>query len=91
MRRLGMASLAVLYVGDRADQDFSTFERVTLPSYTRVDLAAEGFVRHPHAGTPGIAVRARLENVFNAKYEEARYYPARPRVLFLGAQVWFGD
>jgi vitamin B12 transporter len=92
-RRLGMASLSVLYVGDRVDQDFSTFPapRVTLPSYTRVDVTAEGIVRRPRGGAPGIAVRARLENAFNRSYEEVTNFPARPRVLFLGAHVWFGD
>ena len=39
----GSASVTAQYVGDRDDEDFSSFPttRVTLPSYVRVDLAGE--------------------------------------------------
>ncbi|HUL02748.1 MAG TPA: TonB-dependent receptor [Gemmatimonadales bacterium] len=93
VRGRGSASLSVTYVGERADQDFSTFPapRVMLPSYARVDLGGEAVLVRPHAGTPGVTARLRVENLFNASYEEVKNYPARPRVLFLGAQVRFGD
>ena len=88
----GTVSLAVTYVGDRQDQDFSTFPfpRVTLPPYTRVDLAAQLDVLRPRGGTPGFAVLARVDNLLDHRYEEVKNFPARGRTLLLGGRLGWG-
>jgi len=85
----GAMSLAVTYVGDRQDQDFSTFPfpRVTLSSYTRIDLGAQLDVRLPRGGAPGFAVSARVENVLDHAYEEVKNFPARGRTVLLGGRL----
>jgi vitamin B12 transporter len=88
----GTLSLAVTYVGARQDQDFSTFPfpRVTLPSYTRVDLAGEAELLRPRGSAPGLAASARIENLLNVAYQEVKNFPGRARTVFVGAQVRFG-
>jgi len=88
----GTVSLAVTYVGDRVDQDFSAFPfpRVTLPPYTRVDLATRFDIRPPRGGAPGLAVTARVENLVDHAYQEVKNFPARGRTLLFGGQVRFG-
>src|SRR3989442_564860 len=92
----GTVSLGVTYVGKRVDQDFASFPfpRVELPDYTRVDLAGELEVipaggRGRERGA-GVALSARLENLFDRRYEEARHFPARGRTILVGAQVELG-
>ncbi|HUP89181.1 MAG TPA: TonB-dependent receptor [Longimicrobiales bacterium] len=70
------------YVGERDDVDFSTFQRVTLDSYLKVDVSSERPV-----GFGGIRLTARVENVMGEKYEEAFNFPARGRMVFLGARL----
>ena len=88
----GAVSLAVTYVGDRVDQDFTTFPfpRVTLPSYTRVDLDAHLDVVEPQGSAPGLAISGRIENLFDRAYQEVKNFPARRRTLLLGGEVRFG-
>ncbi len=85
----GTASLAVTYVGDRPDQDFSSFPapRVPLPSYTRVDCAARLDLLQPRSGAPGVSLLARVENLFDRKYEEVKNFPARGRTLLVGGRL----
>ena len=92
VRDRGTVSLAVSYVGDRVDQDFSTFPfpRVSLPSYTRVDLATELDVLRPTSGTPGLALSLRIENLLDHPYQEVKNFPARRRTLLFGGEVRFG-
>jgi vitamin B12 transporter len=89
----GDISIALTYVGDRPDQDFSQYPapRVTLPSYARVDVAGEAVLLRARGGAPGVTARLRVENLFNRSYEEVANFPARPRVIFLGARLRFGD
>ena len=86
-------SLAVTYVGDRQDQDFSTFPfpRVTLPSYARVDVAAQLDLVRSHGGTPGLAVSARVENLLDHAYEEVKHFPARGRTVLVGGRLAWGE
>ncbi len=88
----GAVSLAVTYVGDRVDQDFTTFPfpRVTLPSYTRVDCAAHLDVLQPRRSVPGLSISARVENLFDRAYQEIKNFPARRRTLLFGGEVRFG-
>jgi len=85
-------SLAVTYVGDRQDQDFSTFPfpRVTLASYTRIDLAAQLDLLRPRGSTPGFAVSGRVENLLDHGYEEVKNFPARGRTLLVGGRLGWG-
>jgi vitamin B12 transporter len=88
----GTMSLALTYVGDRQDQDFSTFPfpRVTLPPYTRVDLAAQLDVLRPRGRAPGFALSGRVENLLDHHYEEVRNFPARGRSLLVGGRLGWG-
>jgi vitamin B12 transporter len=91
-RERGTAALTVTYVGDRQDQDFATFPfpRVTLPSYTRVDLAGEIQLLRSRGTAPGLAATVRIENLFGAAYEEVRNFKARGRTILIGARLRFG-
>jgi vitamin B12 transporter len=83
---LGLGA-AINYVGKRPDLDFNQFPspRVTLPSYTKVDLSAEvplASVRHSD-----IMLNARLENAFNKRYQEVLNFPAPGRTILVGARA----
>jgi vitamin B12 transporter len=88
----GAATLALTYVGDRFDQDFSTFPfpRVTLPPYTRVDAAVRLDVRRPRGDVPGVAISGRVENLLDHAYEEVKNFPARRRTILVGGELRFG-
>jgi outer membrane cobalamin receptor len=91
-RERGTASLAVTYVGDRQDQDFATypFPRVSLPSYTRVDFAGEIHLLRSRGPAPGLTASMRVENLFDAVYQEVKNFPARRRTILIGARLKFG-
>jgi outer membrane cobalamin receptor len=93
LTELGTMSLTVTYVGDRQDQDFSAFPfpRVPLPSYVRVDVAALLDLLRPRGATPGLAVSARVENLFDHAYEEVKHFPARGRMLLVGGRLTWGE
>ncbi len=88
-----LASGAVLgtaanYVGRRADMDFAQFPSptVTLPSYFKFDLSAEVPVtRFRTFG--GLSLTARIENLFDRKYENVLAYPAPGRAVFVGGRI----
>ena len=88
--RRGSMTLTALYTGRRPDVDYRIFRRDTLPSYTRVDLAGQLDLLQPQGGAPGLAVVGRVENLFDAPYEEVTNFPARRRNLFLGGELRFG-
>jgi vitamin B12 transporter len=75
------------YVGKRPDLDFAQFPspRVTLPAYTKVDLSAE----YPVAGFSrgGLSLTARVDNLFNRKYEEVLNFATPRRTIFVGARA----
>jgi vitamin B12 transporter len=84
------------WVGDRDDLDFRnsdpiTFRppRVVLPSYARLDLAAEHQLLLASDGRPGFTATLRVDNLADASYEEVLYYPARGRTIFAGGRVSF--
>ena len=88
----GTVSLAVAYVGERQDRDFSSpsSPRVPLPSYVRVDCAAELDVVVPRGSAPGFAISGRVENLLDHSYEEVKNFPARRRAVFVGGELRFG-
>ncbi|MDB4870140.1 MAG: TonB-dependent receptor [Gemmatimonadales bacterium] len=79
--------VALNFVGKRPDTDFAQFPspRVTLPSYTKLDLSAEVPVAVRSRG--GVTLNARLENVLNKRYEDALHFPAPGRTLLIGARA----
>jgi outer membrane cobalamin receptor len=60
---------------------------VRLKAYALVGLSAA--VDLSGAGRPGVVLRARADNVFNAAYEEVYGFRTPGRTLFLGAEVRF--
>jgi len=85
-------TLAVAYVGERLDRDFSnpSSPRVPLPSYVRVDCAPSWRWSWPRGGTPGFAISGRVENLLDHPYEEVKNFPARRRAIFVGGELRFG-
>ena len=82
---------SMTYVGSRDDVDFSQFpsQRVDLPGYTLVDLAADVEILRPGVGRPGISGMIRVENLFDEKYDQVVGFPGRPRGVFGGARFRF--
>ena len=78
---------AVTYVGKRPDIDFAQFPspRVTLPAYTKVDLSAELPVTR--LGSSGFTLTARLENLFDRKYQEVLGFAAAGRAILIGGRA----
>jgi len=88
-RRSGVGSLSATanYIGKRPDLDFREFPSpvVTLPSYTRLDLAGSIDVLRVRRA-PALALTARVENVFDKRYEDVLNFAAPGRVILIGAR-----
>jgi vitamin B12 transporter len=71
---------AVHYSGKRWDINYNVYQspRVTLGSYTTVDLTASGTI------TPQWSWNARVQNLFDKKYQTAYGYNREPLGVFLG-------
>ncbi|HEU5262618.1 MAG TPA: TonB-dependent receptor [Gemmatimonadales bacterium] len=83
--------LEARFVGDRDDVDYTTFQRVTLHPYTRLNLLVDYELVHPRGLAPGFTVNARLENLASDDAREIANFPARRRTLLFGGQVRFGS
>ncbi|MEE9154295.1 MAG: TonB-dependent receptor [candidate division NC10 bacterium] len=85
------ASVSVLYVGERADQDFTTFpsRRVTLDPYTKVDLALSVLLLEDQGILNKLQVKAKIDNLFDEDYEEAFGFPAPGLVYLFGVEATF--
>jgi outer membrane cobalamin receptor len=74
-------------VGKRPDLDFTQFPspRVTLPAYTKVDLSAE----YPLSvrSLSGLSLNARIDNLFDRRYEEVLHFATPRRTFFVGARA----
>ena len=82
-------SVSVRYTGRRADLDYAPYppQRVTLPAYTTVGAgAAFTFIHVAHRQT---TLTLRVDNLFDAAYEEILHFPARERTVWLGASATF--
>jgi vitamin B12 transporter len=79
------ADLSAHFVGARADLDFADYpaNRVTLPAYTRIDVSGQ------YRLTSAATLTLRIENAFDEDYEEVLNFPARGRVVFIGARLSF--
>ncbi|HET6362999.1 MAG TPA: TonB-dependent receptor [Gemmatimonadota bacterium] len=73
-------SLGLRRVGDREDVDFTTFpsERVTLDAYTIARIAAAW------DATDRIRLTGRIENLFDAEYEEVLDFGTAGRAAYVG-------
>jgi vitamin B12 transporter len=79
----------VAYTGSREDLDFSQFPaaRVVLSAYTRVDLWADVALLRLAPGRPSLALTARLDNAFDAKYTEIYGFRTPGRMLRVGMRL----
>jgi vitamin B12 transporter len=89
----GAVSLRLRFVGERDDLDFSTFPapRVIMSPYTRTDLAAEYHVVRPRTGRPGLALQARIDNLFDDHSREVANFPVAGRVVLFGGEIRYGN
>jgi vitamin B12 transporter len=90
-RILERASLGwtLLYTGRREDVDFNQFpsRRVELPSYVLVDVGGEVELLPAAGSGPGVAGVVRVENLFNARYDQVVGFSGRRRGVFGGIRV----
>ena len=79
------ANASLQVVGARPDQDFSVFPstRVTLPSYTKIDLGLSWKVRK------NVSLYGRVENLTDEQYEEAYGFPSLGRTGAVGIVMRF--
>ncbi len=77
------AGLGLKEVDHRADIDAQTFAQVEDPDYTLVRVYAAWQV------TKSLALKMRIENALDKKYEEVNGYPALGFGAFAGAEVKF--
>jgi vitamin B12 transporter len=82
---------SITYVGKRDDVDFNQFpsQRVKLPAYATVDLAGEVELLPPGRGRIALSGVARVENLFNRRYDQVVGFPGRPRGVFGGMKFRF--
>jgi outer membrane cobalamin receptor len=75
------------FVGKRADLDFAQFPspRVTLPSYTKLDLSADFPLTTVRRG--GLKLSLRLENALDKHYEDVLHFAAPGRTVLIGARA----
>lgn len=81
-RDLGVG-LGVRWVAQREDVAANTFARIDAEDYTVVRLYASW------RATDRLTVTARVENLFDERYEEVHGYPALPRGAFAGVRWRF--
>jgi len=81
-------SLTARHVGKRPDFDFSTFPspRVTVPSFTTLDLASSVPVL-TRAGRPNVALTLRIDNAFDKHYQEVFNFDAPGRRILVGGRI----
>ena len=85
--------LEVTTVGDRDDRDFSdevTFipKAVTLQSYTVVGIAGQlGILRWRGAASPDLVLTARVDNLFDRRYQQIFGFASPRRTFLVGAKV----
>ncbi|HET9132714.1 MAG TPA: TonB-dependent receptor [Gemmatimonadales bacterium] len=89
--RRARLSGTVTRVGERDDADFRDFPaaRVALPSYVLVDVALDAPVVGFGAGTRGVDLTVRVENLLDAAYEQVVGFPGRGRTVLAGGRVRF--
>ncbi|KAF0151860.1 MAG: TonB-dependent receptor [Ignavibacteria bacterium] len=73
-------NMALRYIGKREDKDFGAFpsKRVTMQGYLLVNFAASYQLFN------SFSLNARIENLFDKKYEEVLFYGTLGRSLYVG-------
>ena len=73
-------------VGERDDRDYAVFPvaAITLPAYTKIDLGAI----LPLRGEGSLTLR--IDNLWNAAFEEVARYGAPGRTFFVGVRTGSG-
>lgn len=81
----GNLNLGIVYIGKREDINNTVYpaERITMDSYTRVDLACS------YRFTEHVEVFARIENLFNENYQEVYGYATPGLSAYGGVEVEF--
>jgi vitamin B12 transporter len=74
------AGLQLSHVGPRDDLDINTFQRTELGAYTVARIVGTWRV------APAVALRARVENLTDEKYETVSGYNVQPRTAFIGVE-----
>jgi vitamin B12 transporter len=76
------------YTGRRDDRNFNTFPAtpLVLPAFTTVNLAAEVPVLRA-AGSSGVALTVRADNLLDRRYEPILGFRAPGRTLLVGARI----
>jgi vitamin B12 transporter len=84
----GGMTVAARYVGARPDLDFREFPSpmVELPAYTVIDMSASVRLLGSTGGDE-LSLTARMENLFDKRYEEVLYYESPGRTLLIGARA----
>lgn len=84
------SSLSVLasFAGKRPDLDFTQFpaRTVTLPAYTKLDLAGSHTIWQNASARSAVSLTAHLDNATGRKYQDVLNFPAPRRTWLLGAR-----
>ena len=90
LTRVSRIGAALRIVGERDDRDFANDVRVTLPSYTLLDLSGDiALSPVSHALAP-VTLTARIDNVFDRGYQSAFGFDAPGRRVMVGVRATFG-
>lgn len=79
------ASASAAFVGARQDTDFTTFQPVTLPGYTLLNLAGAYRLRG------NLAATLRIENATDARYQDVYGYRTLGFGAFVGLKLGWDD
>lgn len=77
-------------IGRHLDVDAVNFNTIDKGGFSRFDLASSYILPWRPPGTKQIQLFARIENLFNKKYEEADGFLARPLNFLIGVRGAFG-
>ena len=78
------------YVGERDDRDFANEVRVTLPSYTLVDLSGELALGGVTRTLTPFVLTFRVDNAFDRDYKPTFGFAAPGRTVLIGARALVG-
>ncbi len=83
----GALQLVAARIGERDDRDFAVYPAapITLPAFTKVDFSA--VVPLQSARRSQVALVGRIDNLFDAKYQEIARFGAPGRQTFLGVRI----
>jgi len=88
-RNSGSMSVIATYIGERPDIDFAQFPSptVTLPAYTKLDIAGSVDLLKSAAGRSRLGLTFRVDNALDRNYEDVLHFPAPGRTFLLGARL----